>query len=132
MQLHRIFLLILLFSTTLFSQQLPHGSLAEVGLDSVVIYHKIDSIMKASITAEAFPGAQLLVAKKGKIVFHKAYGTHTYNGSTAVGLTDIYDLASVTKITGPLPALMKLHSEGKFRFRCSFCELLACLAKEER
>lgn len=62
---------------------------------------------------KAFPGAQVLVAFDGDIVFHKTYGYHTYDNHQAVGQTDLYDLASITKIIGPLPALMKLYEEGK-------------------
>lgn len=92
---------------------LTHGNPSEVNLDSIYIYSKVDSIMTLGIQQEAFPGAQLLVAKQGKIIFHKGYGYHTYDNEKAVALNDIYDLASVTKITAALPTLMKLHGEGK-------------------
>lgn len=69
--------------------------------------------MQMGIDSLAFPGAQVLVAKNDTVVFHKAYGFHTYDQKQAVELDDIYDLASVTKITAPLPALMKLVDEGK-------------------
>ena len=93
--------------------QLEYSNLKSVGLDSTYIQTKVDSIMTMAITKEAFPGAQLLVAKQGKIIFHQAYGYHTYDSIQKVGLNDLYDLASVTKILGPLPALMKLYEEGK-------------------
>ena len=73
---------------------------------------KVDSIITEGIKKEAFPGAQVLVAWRGNIIFHKAYGYHTYDSITAVGRNDLYDLASVTKILGPLPALMKLVEDG--------------------
>ena len=76
--------------------------------------------MTLGITKKAFPGAQLLVAKKGKIIFHQAYGYHTYDSIQKVNLDDVYDLASVTKITGPLPALMKLYEEGKIKLDVPF------------
>ena len=38
---------------------------------------------------------------------------HTYDSLQPVTLSDCYDLASVTKITAPLPALMQLVDEGK-------------------
>ena len=72
----------------------------------------VDSIITNGIKKEAFPGAQVLVAKQGEVIFHKAYGYHTYDSLRAVGLHDRYDLASVTKITAALPALMKLYEEG--------------------
>jgi len=95
------------------ANELSQGYPSEVGLDSLFIHRKVDSIMTLGIQKEAFPGAQLLVAKQGKIIFHKAYGFHTYDNVQSVALNDIYDLASVTKITAALPALMKLHGEGK-------------------
>ncbi len=85
----------------------------EVGMDSAYIQSKVDSIMTVGIRQKAFPGAQLLVAKEGKIIFHQAYGFHTYDSLSMVAPDDIYDLASVTKIMGPLPALMKLVDEDK-------------------
>lgn len=74
---------------------------------------KIDSVISNGIQQKAFPGVNLLVAKDGKIVFHKAYGYHTYDSLRAVQPDDVYDLASVTKILGPLPALMKLYEKGQ-------------------
>lgn len=102
------------------SAQLRYDTPNSVGLDSSYINVKVDSIMTLGIREQAFPGAQLLVAKKGNIIFHKAYGYHTFDSIQKVGLDDIYDLASVTKITGPLPALMKLYDEGKLDLDAPF------------
>lgn len=76
------------------------------------IERDVDSIITNGIKKEAFPGAQLLVAKRGEIIFHKAYGYHTYDSIKEVGLQDRYDLASVTKITAALPAIMKMYEDG--------------------
>lgn len=96
------------------STELSYGKPYEVGLDGIYIKNKVDSIMTLGIQKEAFPGAQLLVAKNNKIIFHEAYGFHTYDSIQSVASDDIYDLASVTKVTAALPALMKLHGEGLF------------------
>ncbi|MGB5819962.1 MAG: serine hydrolase [Saonia sp.] len=101
-------------------ETLSPGILEEVGLDSNYINFRVDSIMMYGIGNRAFPGAQLLVAKDGKIVFHKTYGYHTYDSVQKVAQDDIYDLASVTKITGPLLALMKLYDEGKLDLDAPF------------
>lgn len=110
-----LLLLILFLSSTIGNSQnlngLSYANPSEVGLDSLFIYNKVDSIMTKGISNHAFPGAQLLVAKNNKIIFHKAYGFHTYDSIQSVGLNDNYDLASVTKIIGPLPAIMKLSDE---------------------
>ena len=108
-----LLLLIFLAGINLASAQLVYNSPESVGLNSNYIETSIDSIMQDAIIQKAFPGAQLLVAKKGSIIFHKSYGFHTYDSIQKVAKNDIYDLASVTKITGPLPALMKLYEEGR-------------------
>ncbi|MCK0144210.1 beta-lactamase family protein [Arenibacter sp. F26102] len=105
------------------SELLDYANPSTVGIDSLYIHSKVDSIMAFAIAEEAFPGAQVLVAKNNNIIFHKAYGFHTYDSVQAVGLTDIYDLASVTKIMGPLPALMKLHDEGKLNLDAPFSSI---------
>ncbi|MDO9613066.1 MAG: serine hydrolase, partial [Bacteroidota bacterium] len=61
----------------------------------------------------AFPGCNVLVAKDGKIIFRKAYGFFTFEGFRPSREDDIYDLASVTKISGGLPGILKLYDEGK-------------------
>ena len=84
------------------------------GMDSKVLVTGIDSLMQQAIDAKATPGGQVLVARNGKVVFHKAYGDHTYSDTVRVKKNDLYDLASVTKISTSMAALMKLHDEGKF------------------
>lgn len=101
-------------TTTEKDDRLGFGSPSSVGLDSIFLHQKIDSIANAAIEAKAFPGMQVLIAKNGKVVFHQAYGFHTYENKKNVQLTDIYDFASISKIITALPALMKLHGEGKF------------------
>jgi len=124
-----IILLSIFFGTQLLTAQitnpetLSYDNPSAVGMDSLFIHSKVDSIMTMAIKEEAFPGAQVLVAKNNKIIFHKTYGFHTYDSLQPVGLTDIYDLASVTKIMGPLPALMKLHDEGKLDLDAPFSTL---------
>src|SRR5680860_138847 len=86
----------------------------EVGMDSEILNNQIDSLMQEAMEAKAIPGGQILVARNQKVIFHKAYGEHIYSDTTKVKLTDIYDLASVTKVSSALPALMKLYDEGKF------------------
>ena len=87
---------------------------AYAGMDAQLLEDSIRAIVEEGIRAGAFPGAQVLVAKDGNVVYHKAFGYHTYDSLQAVQATDIYDLASVTKISSALPALMRLHGQGKF------------------
>ncbi len=84
----------------------------EVGLDSRIINHRVDSIVNHGLDMQAFPGCRVLVAKGGKVILDRAWGYHTYSGRVAVEKDDIYDLASVTKISGPLPLYMRLVDQG--------------------
>ena len=76
-------------------------------------FNIIDSIIQDAIDKEATPGAQVLVAYKGSVIFQKAYGHHTYNGLKQVEENHIYDLASITKISATLPCVIELASDGK-------------------
>jgi beta-glucosidase-like glycosyl hydrolase/CubicO group peptidase (beta-lactamase class C family) len=85
----------------------------EVGVQSGKLNHEIDSIVNNALDKKAFPGCNILVAREGKVIFHKAYGYHTYDKNISEKEDDLYDLASVTKISGGLPAWLKLYDEGK-------------------
>ncbi len=92
----------------------------ELKMNSFFVEKRIDSIANAGIIKKAFPGCQILAAKDGKIFFHKTYGYHTYDSLITVKKTDIYDFASVTKITAPLTALMRLYDEKKLLLDTTF------------
>lgn len=86
----------------------------EVGVDSYFLTAKVDSLMKVAMTVKATPGGVVQMAKDGKVIFRKAYGMHTYEGLTPTKEDDLFDLASVTKISTSTLALMRLVDEGKF------------------
>jgi len=73
---------------------------------------EIDNIAAEAIKAQAAPGMVVLVAKDGKVIFNKAYGHHTYGGLPEK-ITDIFDLASVTKVTATTPTVMRLVEQNK-------------------
>lgn len=85
-----------------------------VNMDAEILHDNIEKIVEEGIQNKAFPGAQVLVARHGKVVYHETFGFHTYEESRPVRENDLYDLASITKITGPLPALIQLHGLGRF------------------
>ena len=93
--------------------RLAYADPFDAGLNSDTL-EKIGTIIQEAIGNKAIPGCQVLVAREGKVVFHRAYGHHTYLRRKAVQLSDLYDLASVTKIVATLPALMKLRERGGF------------------
>lgn len=75
----------------------------------------IDSICNSAIKLKATPGCNVLVAKDGYIIYNKAFGKHKYTSSSKSKTTDIYDIASVTKVTATLPAVMQLYSAGRIK-----------------
>lgn len=85
----------------------------DYGMDSGIL-KKIDEIALEGIKAKAYPGCQILILKDGNPVYDKSFGTFTYESSRKVEKNDLYDLASLTKTTATLLAVMKLYDEGKF------------------
>lgn len=93
--------------------RLSYGLPEEVGLDSKAL-NRIDDLVMEGIVEGAYPGAQVLIARKGVVVYHKAFGYHTYKRTRPVKTSDLYDLASITKITATVPSLMHLFDRGSF------------------
>jgi CubicO group peptidase (beta-lactamase class C family) len=83
-----------------------------VGIDPAVL-ERIDGIVAEAIDAGATPGAVVLVLKDGKVVFDRAYGHHTYEKGIPTRSSDIFDLASITKINATTVAAMRLVEQGK-------------------
>jgi CubicO group peptidase (beta-lactamase class C family) len=71
----------------------------------------IDSIVSAGIAAHSAPAVVVLLVKNGEVIFSKAYGKHTYDGNDITKLDDIFDMASVTKVTATVPAVMRLYDK---------------------
>lgn len=83
-----------------------------VGMNAAVL-SKIDAIANKAIDGEMTPGIQVLVARKGKVIYQKSYGHHTYDKTIAVQDSDIYDVASLTKILATLPNVMLQYDQQK-------------------
>ena len=95
-----------------------------VGINGQFLRRKVDSLANLAIQLKATPGAVVLIAKEGKVIFHQAYGTQIYGTTELVKKSDIYDLASITKISTSIPALMKWQDEGKFSTDMTMGELI--------
>ncbi len=95
----------------------------EVGLNTRVL-KRMDTIAREGVRKQAYPGCQIFVARDRKIVHHKAYGHHTYEGKQEVRKKDLYDVASLTKILASTPSIMKLMDEGKVDVERALCNYL--------
>lgn len=76
---------------------------------------EIDKIVNEGIEGKAAPGMVVLVAKDGKVIYNKAFGYHTYDNLRADKVTDIFDMASVTKVTATTPSVMRLVEQNKLK-----------------
>ncbi len=74
---------------------------------------KVDSIILHGISEKAYPGCQVMAIKDGKVFYQKSFGNHTYSTKIPVQNTDIYDIASITKITATTLSVMKFYEEKK-------------------
>ncbi len=72
----------------------------------------IDSIAIAGLQVGAYPGCQILAAKDGAVFYHKSFGFHTFDSLQPVQNSDVYDLASLTKILATTPAIMKFTEDS--------------------
>jgi beta-N-acetylhexosaminidase len=83
-----------------------------IGMDLTAL-QAIDSIANDAIRQRATPGIVVLVAKDGKIAYHKGFGYLTYDSTEKTGPENIYDMASVTKIAATTVSVMKLYDQGR-------------------
>lgn len=93
-------------------QELSQGIPEEVGMSSEKL-KQIDNIANQAVRTRATPGCQVLVVKDGRVVYDKGFGSHTFRNKSKVKKTDLYDIASITKVAATTLSLMKLQEEGE-------------------
>jgi beta-N-acetylhexosaminidase len=94
--------------------RLQYGFPESAGISTEKLTAKTDSIVNAGLSNKAFPGCEVMIARNGIVVLSKTYGYQTYEKIIPVSRDDLFDLASVTKISAALPGIMVLDTEGKF------------------
>lgn len=96
------------------SDGLPARPAASVGMSANRL-ETIDRIVRRGITAGGYPGASVVVGRRGYSVFEKGYGRLGWTSNSAAVVPDesIYDLASLTKVVGTSTAAMILYDEGR-------------------
>lgn len=102
---------------------LSYGLPESVGMDSNKLF-KVDSIAKLAIAKGATPGIQIVIARKGKVFYNKNFGYHTYDNKIPVKESDIFDIASLTKIMATVPLIMELQEKGVITLDTKLSELL--------
>lgn len=103
--------------------RLQYGSPESVGMNSYIL-NRIDSLVNEGLNEKMFPGAQVLVARKGKVIYQKNFGYHDYSNTNKVEDTTMYDLASLTKILATMPIMLDLSTRNKISLDSKLSELL--------
>ena len=113
---HRVLTLALalLLPLQAFAQSgLPHPAAVSVSLDHLA---RMDAVIAESIRKGELPGAVVLISRKGRIVWEKAYGARTVEPVREQMTTDtIFDLASLTKVMATATSIMMLVERGEVR-----------------
>ncbi len=113
------------------NKNLRYGRASEEGFNETKL-KEIDALVKTAIKNRYTPGAQVLVARNGKIVYNKSFGKMTYNDNVTITNQTIYDLASLSKMLGTLPMVMKMYDDGKLRFDQKLGDLLPEFKKTDK
>ncbi len=91
--------------------------LTELDAESVGIstqrLSRIDSTLMEYVDKRLIPGAVALIARKGKIVYHKNFGYQDVEAKDDLHTSDVFRIASMTKPVTAVAAMM-LYEEGKF------------------
>lgn len=74
---------------------------------------KLDLIMQQAIQDSVFPGGVVAAVRNGVLAWNRGYGYHDYTKTKPVSETDVYDLASLTKVLATTISVMKLYDEAK-------------------
>ncbi|PVW15645.1 glycoside hydrolase family 3 N-terminal domain-containing protein [Marixanthomonas spongiae] len=104
-------------------KRLQYGTPESVGMNSYKL-KKIDSLARAGLWGDMMPGAQILVARKGKVIYDKTFGYQTQQKKNAINANDMYDVASLTKILATLPMVMQLYDQGVLTMDTTLAEML--------
>jgi CubicO group peptidase (beta-lactamase class C family) len=93
---------------------LPAKAPAAVGMSASRLA-TINRVVERGIKAGGYPGAAVVVGRKGAVVWEKGFGHlgWTADASSVTADKTIYDLASLTKVVGTTTAVMILYDEGK-------------------
>ena len=93
---------------------LPVKSPTEVGMSSNRL-GAIERVIERGIKAGGYPGASVVVGRKGAAVFEKGFGRLSWspNSTPVDAQRTIYDVASLSKVVGTTTAIMILYDEKK-------------------
>ncbi len=106
-------LIFLLLLNPLQAQVLSSGKPEDVGMSSKRLA-QLDEVIETSIAQKETPGAVVLVARRGRIVYRKSFGRRALiPRQEAMTLDTLFDVASLTKVLATATSILILVEEGK-------------------
>ncbi len=93
---------------------------------------KIDALVQKAITGKMAPGVQVVVARKGKVIYQKAFGNYTYDSDVKVTNETIFDVASVSKIVGTLPNVMQQYDQQRVNLESTLGSMVPIFANSDK
>ena len=117
--------------TTQKSGRLGFALPENVGLDSSILA-QVESYANSAINKKMTPGVQVLIARKGKVIYQKSFGYYTYENKTAVNNETVYDIASLTKIIATLPNVMQQYDQQKINMQTTLGEMLPIFKNSDK
>ena len=106
-------LAVALVCITVTAADLPGAAPDTVGMSSARLA-RIDAMIQAEVSAGKLPGMVVAVARRGKVVYHKALGVANRETREPLRADAMFRLYSMTKPVASV-ALLTLYEHGKFR-----------------
>lgn len=107
-------------------QRLGFASPDAMGM-KVEVIEKVDRLAEEIVNNGVAPGMQIVAAKNGKVIYNKTFGYESTERKKKVSPTDIYDVASVTKVTSTLPLLMNEVNKGELQLEQTLGSMIPAL-----
>ncbi|HYW49783.1 MAG TPA: serine hydrolase domain-containing protein, partial [Gemmatimonadaceae bacterium] len=95
---------------------LPKASPESVEMSALRL-DAITRVVRRGISEGGFPGAAVVVGRRGSAVYSEGFGRIGWGAESPVVSPDrsVYDLASLTKVIGTTTAIMLLYDEGRIK-----------------
>ena len=124
-----LFIAALLLSAVVFGQGLPTAKPESVGMSSERL-GRIKTTLQREIDADRMPGAVIMIARKGKLVYSEAIGFQDKAAGKPMPKDAIFRIYSMTKPLASVAAMM-LVEEGRIQLTDPVSKYLPPFAKME-
>ncbi|MCA1626473.1 MAG: beta-lactamase family protein, partial [Acidobacteria bacterium] len=125
-------LIALACAVTTLAANLPVAAPSSVGMSAERLA-QIDWVVRQSIERRETPGAVVLAARRGRVVWRKAYGARALEPAREAMTADtIFDAASLTKVVATATSVMILVERGLVRLNDPLSKFISEIKGEGR